>query len=259
MALTAKKIVLTGASSGIGLQLLKLLLAEGATVMAAVKPGDRMELVHGCLTVQPCDVSRTEDMDLLFERALSVMGTIDIFIANAGFAYYERLDQPNWEHIQHIFETNTFSVMYAAQKMKLLHGDRPYQFVTTSSAMSILPLPGYALYSATKAAVRGFAEAYRYELEAGQHFQTVYPVATSTAFFRQAGDSPVPWPTQKAETVAAAILRGIKRKRNSIYPSRLFVLTMVLNRLLPFVFPIYSRAENYRFQHWLEQKRRNSP
>jgi len=49
--------------------------------------------------------------------------------------------------------------------------------------MSFYAMPGYALYSGTKFALRGFADALRYELEAGQHLQLVYPIATLTEFF----------------------------------------------------------------------------
>ena len=258
MKLTGRKAVVTGASAGIGLETLRLLLAEGCTVLAAVKPGEAIGLTHERLYVQPCDVSEPGDVDRLFARAVETLGEIDLFLANAGFAYYEKLGEADWRHISRIFNTNAVSVMYAAQKLKDLCGDRPFRFVTTASAMAILPLPGYALYSATKASVRAFAHAYRSELGTDQHFQVVYPIATRTAFFKEAGGSPVPWPSQRAETVAGAIVRGIKRGRKSIYPSRTFVWTMSADRILPFVFGLYGRMEDRRFQNWLKGKGRKT-
>jgi len=75
--------------------------------------------------------------------------------------------------------------------------------------MSFLSVPGYALYASTKAALRGFATAYRHELGPGQRLHLVYPIATRTAFFAAAGDdTPVPWPSQAPEVVARAIVRG---------------------------------------------------
>ncbi|BCJ93940.1 hypothetical protein acsn021_15090 [Anaerocolumna cellulosilytica] len=254
MNLRNKKVVVTGASSGIGFELVKKLLAEKCTVVAVVKNHEPVKLKSQRLHVLSCDVSKPEELDRLFVNALAIMGTIDIFVANAGFAYYEKLATPDWSHLSTIFQTNTLSVLYCAQKMNEIHEHMPYQFITTASGMAHLSLPGYALYSSTKAAIRGFADAYRYELERGQIFQVVYPIATRTAFFKQAGNSPVPHPSQSSKAVASSILNGIKKKKNSIYTSRLFILTLTVGRLLPIITRLYTYVEYMRFKNWLKKK-----
>ncbi len=253
MEFKGKKVIVTGASSGIGLELTKRLLEEGCTVLAAVRNPKKMGLTHDQLSVQACDVSKPEEIDLLFKTAIARMGDIDIFIANAGFAYYEKLSEPEWEHARLIFDTNVLGLFHCAQKLKEYKGDKPFRFVSVASGMSFLPLPGYALYSATKAAIHGFADAYRYELGEDQHFQVVYPIATRTAFFDKAGGSPVPWPSQSVDTVAKRILGGVKSGRKSIFPSRVFLATLMLARVFPFVLRLYGRIENTRFQKWLKQ------
>ena len=80
------------------------------------------------------------------------LGGIDLYIANAGFAYYEKLTNPDWEHIAAIMDTNFTGTVYAAEKMKQLHGSEPYSFAVTASAMGLLSLPGYALYSGVSSA-----------------------------------------------------------------------------------------------------------
>lgn len=252
--LANKKVVVTGASSGIGLETVKRLLEEDCVILAAIKPNDKMPITHQRLYVQTCDVSVPEDLDALFTSAVKKLGNIDIFFANAGFAYYEQFKDRDWQHISTIFETNSYHTFYTAQKLKQMNGQRPFQFIGTASAMAVLPLPGYALYSATKAAVHSFAYAYRYELEKEQYFQVVYPIATRTAFFKEAGDSPVPWPSQSAEAVASAIIKGIKRRKRSIYPSKTFSAIIILNRFLPFVLKIYNEVERKKFQGWLDKK-----
>lgn len=251
MDINGKCAVITGASSGIGLEILKLLLAEGCKVVACARNISKIDLKDPNLFLTQCDVSDREDLDKLFGFAGEKLGHIDLFIANAGFAYYERIGAPDWEHMRKIYDTNLLSNIYCAEKMKQLHGDEPFNFVVTASAMGLLSLPGYALYSSSKAAVRGFADAYRYELSKGQHYQVIYPIATKTKFFNRAGQgTPVPWPTQSAEAVAASVMRGIRHNRNHIYPSLTFRITEIVSRVLPFVFTAYVAVHNSKFKKW---------
>lgn len=110
--------------------------------------------------------------------------------------------------------------------------------------MSHLSLPGYAQYSSTKAAVRSFIDAYRYELKPGNRVMVVYPIATRTQFFDAAGKKvPVPFPSQSAETVAKKVISGIESNAKEVYPSLLFRFIQVLDRFLFFILPIYQKIE----------------
>lgn len=255
MDLKNKNIVVTGASSGIGLELVKGFLEKGCRVVAASRTVNQDLVGRENFYPFQCDLSTPEGIDSLFDYALQTLGSIDVFVANAGFAYYEKMGEADWQHISAIYDLNFKSVVYSAQKMKQLHGSEPYNFVTTSSGMAILSLPGYALYSSTKAALKGFAEAYRWELDKDQYFQVVYPIATKTKFFKNAGGSPMPWPSQEAGIVAKRTLEGIRKNRNSIYPSRLFHAMAILNRVFPFIFRIYASIENKKFRQWLANKK----
>lgn len=255
MVLNGKRVVITGASSGIGLEILKLLLANGCRVVACARHIENIGIENENLFLMTCDVSKKEEIDALFEFAKEKLCGIDLYISNAGFAYYEKIAKPNWKHAEDIINTNFVSTVYAAEKMKELHGDKPYNFAVTASAMGLLSLPGYALYSGTKAAVRGFADAYRYELEKGQHFQVIYPVATKTRFFGRAGNNtPVPWPTQEAVTVAKRAIEGIRKDKNHIFPSTMFRITSAVSRVFPFVFNIYVNINNKAFRKWLAEE-----
>lgn len=252
MNLRGKNIIVTGASSGIGLALIKALLREGCRVVAAARTINKISLSNPNLYLYPCDVSSSQGVDALFTFALDTLGNIDIFIANAGFAYYERLGKANWEHIDSIYHTNFHSVVYSAQKMKQINGKKPYNFLATASGMSILSLPGYALYSSSKAAIKSFAEAYRWELGSEQYFQVIYPIATRTEFFKNAGNSPMPWPSQHVDKVVKSILHGITRNQNSIYPSKLFYGMYVTNKFIPVIFKLYGYIQYRYFKKWLE-------
>ena len=255
MELNRKRAAITGASSGIGLEILKLLLANGCRVAACARHTEKINIRDDNLFLKTCDVSRKEEIDAFFTFAEEKLGGIDLYISNAGFAYYEKIGEPDWEHAETITDTNFLSAVYSAEKMKELHGAEPYNFVVTASAMGLLSLPGYALYSGTKAAVRGFADAYRYELDKGQHFQVIYPIATKTEFFRRAGtDTPVPWPAQDASAVAKKVIEGIQKDRDHIFPSTTFRITNTVSRVFPVVFKIYTDMNNRAFQKWLAGK-----
>lgn len=254
MNLNGKNIILTGAGSGIGREVLAQLRRYDCTVMAADLNAGSIEAVPGRVIPWSGDLSSPEAVDRLFQEAVAAMGCVDLFIANAGFAYYEEIGQADWRHIERIYRINTFSPIYAAEKMKDLNGSRPYNVAVTASAMAYLSLPGYSLYSATKASLRGFAEAYRYELGSDQHFQVIYPIATRTNFFNHAGDSPVPFPSQDSRLVAQRIIRGIERDRKSIFPSYLFRLLMIKNRFMPLALVIERQLEFLRFRNWRQSR-----
>lgn len=251
MNIEGKNIILTGASSGIGLDLLKKLAEFDCRIVAAARTINKIDLDFDNVIKHPCDVSKAENLDELFNFAIEKLGSVDIFIANAGFAYYEMIDNPDWEHIEKIYKTNVFSSCYAAEKMKEINKGRDFRMVVTASAMSFWSLPGYSLYSSTKAALHGFATAYRFELEKGQKLQMVYPIGTRTNFFDEAGsDTPVPWPTQPPECVTKAIIKGIQKDRNSIFPSGLFRSMKIINGCLPFLYPLVARYEARKLYKW---------
>lgn len=204
------RIILTGAASGIGAALLARLADAPCAVIAADRDAPRLaETVAGlgaqaaAVTTFTGDMGCPEDVDALFATAVARMGGVDLFIANAGFAYYERIDRPDWTHIDALFRVNVISPIYAAEKMAALNAGRgggAYRTVIVASAMGELAIPGYALYSGSKAALHRFAEAYRLELADPSTLALVYPIGTRTRFFEQ-GDAtaPHPWPTQTAE------------------------------------------------------------
>lgn len=273
MKLENKNIILTGCASGIGLELLKLLLKTNCRIIACDLNIERLDISktntnqpdsvpqknNAVLFKYKCDVSSKTQLDSLFNFAKEKLGDIDIFIANAGFAYYEKIEGADWNHISKIFETNVMSFIYCAEKMKVLHGEKPYNFVVTGSSMGLLSMPGYSLYSATKAAVRGFADSYRLELSKGQHLQVVYPIATKTKFFSTAANNtPVPFPTQTPEAVAKKIVHGIKKNKNHIFSSTVFSIMNFLNRFLPFIFKIYVAVNNCKFKNWSEKNNKGN-
>ena len=76
LKMAGKRVVVTGASSGIGLELLRLFLDADCTVIAAARGIDKVTLAHEKLHLKKCDISKKEEVDELFAYALNVMGGI---------------------------------------------------------------------------------------------------------------------------------------------------------------------------------------
>ena len=177
-----------------------------------------MSYEHKNLEKINVDVGNESEMNKLFDYLERTYKHIDVFIANAGFAYYEYLQDKGFKDFDKIMHVNFYSVMLSAQKMKALNKDRPFNFMVTLSAVSYIQMPGYALYSASKTGLLGFLKSYRLELDKDQTIQCVFPVATNTNFFERAEQTRILGPVQSSEKVAKSMLKGLKRNKKMIYP-----------------------------------------
>jgi len=68
----------------------------------------------------------------------------------------------------------------------------------------------------------------------------------------------MPWPSQDTVVVAQRILKGIRKNCNSIYPSKLFYIIALLNRIFPVIFKIYAYAEFKKFENWLNNRKQDN-
>lgn len=197
MNLKNKHIILTGASSGIGAEILKILSDyEGVKIVAVARHTENILQKGNVIYHFAADVSTQEGVDKVFEFAQKTMGSIDMFIANAGFAYLEKLDTPDWKHIEYIYNLNVFSPIYSLEK--LATQDNPTAFACIISGAGLVSLPAYSLYCSTKAALHHFVQTYRYEKKDTLQLTAIYPVATRTDFFDKAAGkegAPMPFPT----------------------------------------------------------------
>jgi len=251
-----KTIILTGASSGIGFEVLKLLSPEKSNIILAVSRHAEEKLSGFSDNVIPftCDISSREGVDSVFKKAEEVFGgrKIDLFYANAGFPYYEEFNYTNWERILDIFETNTISPIYTYAKY-LHHLDgREGHLAYTVSAIGQMAMPGYALYSATKFALHGFQQAIRLEMPNSLKLTCLYPVATDTNFFKVAApiDFKKPFPVQKPEVVARKMVAGLENEKKFVSPSPLFALSKVLMALAPPVRTVYWKLEQAKLENF---------
>jgi NADP-dependent 3-hydroxy acid dehydrogenase YdfG len=168
-----KIVVVTGASSGLGEATARLLSAHGATVVLGARRGDRLELLakelegHGgkALAVTT-DVTRREQVKALVDSAMHTYGRIDVMINNAGLmpqAPLERLKIDEWDRM---IDVNVKGVLYGiAAALPHMQRQKAGHFINVSSVAGHRVGPGFAVYAATKYAVRALSEGLRQEVK----------------------------------------------------------------------------------------------
>ena len=149
--------VVTGSTSGIGLETARLLVAEGATVVVSGRDSPRVEQARSVTGAQlgvACDLSEPQAPAALVEEAEAVFGRIDCLVNNVGVAYqadFEELSEEDWEEM---WQLNVMSYVRAIRAV--LPGMRSRRFgriVNVSSTAGKRPSTGMPNYSVTKAAV----------------------------------------------------------------------------------------------------------
>lgn len=249
MELNGKRIVITGATSGLGLDVLKLLLKYDVRILAVGRNMENVPLDSKVFPFQ-CDVSTQEGVEKIFAEAAEKLGGIDLFWANAGFGYYERFGQPDWEKMDLIYRTNVFSPFYSLEKMLTLYPDQKIRFMVTDSIAGQMEISGYALYASTKFAINGGMRSLQYEVPENVTLSIIYPIATSTRFFDRAGTSlKKVGPVQSSQDCALAILKGILTDKKTIYPYPLWLVVRFIVTIFPFFKTIFLKSQNKELQH----------
>jgi NAD(P)-dependent dehydrogenase (short-subunit alcohol dehydrogenase family) len=254
--LQGKRVVVTGAASGIGAALVDALRRVDGVRLLAVDLADVPE-EPGRLWFRRVDLSDAAALDALVEEADALLGgPVDVFFANAGYAWYGRLPGPDMAKLERLFRTNTLGPIHVLQRLLARRPAEDFRVVVTASAMAFLPVPGYAAYAATKATLRAFAVAVRVELKRPETFTLVYPIATRTHFFEHGKTTaPTPWPSQTPEQVARAMIRGVQRDRADIHPSLVFRVFSRVADVLPFTGWLYQVWQAWLLERWLRAQR----
>ena len=248
-----KSIVLTGASSGIGFEALKLLAkGKGNRILAVARHVNNIQYFADNVTAFSCDISTKEGVDRVFAKAEELFGKIDLFYANAGFPYYEEFNYEDWDRVDAMFRTNTISPIYTyAKYIRHLNG-REGILAYTVSAIGEMAMPGYAIYSSSKFALNGFQEAIRLEKPDNLQITCLYPVATDTNFFKVANavEFEKPFPVQKPSHVAKKMIEGIEQGKAKVSPCGLFGFAKVLMGVVPPVRTVYWKLETAKLERF---------
>jgi NAD(P)-dependent dehydrogenase (short-subunit alcohol dehydrogenase family) len=184
-----KTVLITGCSSGYGLQTARHFHAQGWTVIATMRnpreglrPADRTRLI-------PLDVTRADSIAAAIDSA----GPIDVLVNNAGIGVVGAFEATPMAHIRKVFDTNTFGVMAMCQAViPQMRAGRSGVIVNVTSSVTLAPMPLAAAYTASKQAIEGFTGSLAHELaHFGIRAKLVEPGYAPTTRFAQNTDIPV--------------------------------------------------------------------
>jgi NAD(P)-dependent dehydrogenase (short-subunit alcohol dehydrogenase family) len=181
-----KTVLITGCSSGYGLETARHFHASGWQVFATMRT-PRADLLPRSprLHVLPLDVTRPESI----ASALAAAGPIDVLVNNAGLGLFGALEATPMATVRDIFETNTFGTMAMTQAvLPQFRARRAGRVVNVTSSTTLAPMPLVAAYTASKTAIEGFTESLALELGAfGVQVKLVQPGYAPTTRFTANG------------------------------------------------------------------------
>jgi NAD(P)-dependent dehydrogenase (short-subunit alcohol dehydrogenase family) len=157
-----KTILITGCSSGFGLDIARYFLQRDWKVIATLRtPKEGIFPASDNLTVLPLDVTDTDSI----QQAIAAAGPIDVLVNNAGIGLFGIFENLSLDTAREIFETNTFGTMAMIQAvLPQFREKQAGVIVNVTSSVTLKALPMLPVYTASKAAVNAFTESLALEL-----------------------------------------------------------------------------------------------
>ena len=157
-------VLITGCSSGYGLETARYFQAQGWNVIATMRtPREDILPRSERMRVLPLDVTKPQSIT----AAIEVAGHIDVLVNNAGIGVVGIFEATPMATVRELFETNTFGVMAMTQAvLPQFRARRSGVVVNVTSSVTLAPIPLTAAYTASKMAIEGFTGALAHELEA---------------------------------------------------------------------------------------------
>ena len=187
-----KRVIVTGASAGIGRETAKLFASKGAQMAAVARRGERLEqLVQECEgmagSIVPivADLTKESEARRMVREGVEKLGGLDILINNAGVSMVGEVAEADLRLWRLMMDVNYFSVAAAIQEaLPHLRQSTGAQIINVSSAVGQRSMPGSAAYCSTKFALNGLTEGLRAELASeGIRVILVHPGLTKTEVF----------------------------------------------------------------------------
>lgn len=244
-----KVIMITGASSGIGLASARLFASKGSKLVLAARSIEKLYEIEKELSAQcevlcvKTDVTVEQDCKNLVDKAVERFGSIDVLVNNAGVSMRALFVELNLKVLKDLMDVNFWGTVYCT-KYAL-----PYLLESKGSVVGVISIAGFnglparTGYAASKYAIRGFLNTLRIEhLKDGLHVMIFAPGFTTsnirnvalTADGSQQGETPRDENRMmSAEKVAKCLLRGLRTKRRQMILTSLGKITVAGNQLAP--------------------------
>ena len=259
-------IVITGASSGIGLATARMAVEKGAAVVLAARNEvalarivDEITVAGGSASFVVADVGVEADVERIAEIAIARFGRIDTWVNNAGLTIYGRLDEVSASDHERLFQTNFWGTVHGSLVAARHLAERGGALVNVGSIASDIAFPLQGMYCASKHAIRGFTDAFRMELEevgAPISVTLIKPASIDTPLPQHARnymdrEPDLPPPVYRPSEVASAILHAATHPARDIYVGgggRAFTLLgaaspRALDRLAPVISALQHRKD----------------
>lgn len=191
MNLSDAKVLVTGGSSGIGLDVARLLVERGAKVAACARDEGRLRTATtdlGIVAIQ-ADVSRSADVRQLIDATIRELGGYNVLINNAGFGHFANLVDLSEEDFDRVFATNVRGAMLVARESaRHFINQKGGHIVNVGSTAGRRGFAGGSAYVASKFALRGMTECWRAELrQYNIRVMQIDPSEVQTNFFAASG------------------------------------------------------------------------
>ena len=230
--LNQQVMVITGASSGIGLVTARMAARRGARLVLAARSEEAVRRLAAEINSEGgravyviADVGKEEDVKRIAETAIERFGGFDTWVNNAGVSVYGKILEISMEDHRQLFETNFWGVVYGSRvacEHLRRHGGA---LINVGSTLSDRAIPIQGMYSASKHAIKGFTDALRMELEAEEapiSVTLVKPGAINTPYIEHAKnymevEPSLPPPVYAPEVVAEAILHCAEYPERDVF------------------------------------------
>lgn len=257
--------VITGATSGIGLTTARMAADQGAKLVLAARSGDALDQLaselrtHGTqVATVAADVGSPADIERIGQAAMERFGRIDSWVNNAGISIYGKLEDVALEDQERLFQTNFWGVVHgsleAVKRMKTRGGGA---IINLGSELSERAAPLQGMYSASKHAVKGFTDALRMELEKDNalisitlikpsSIDTMFPVHAKNYMEKE---PTLPPPVYAPELVAETILYAAQHPERDMYVGGYAKALATAAKATPALVDRFMNATMFRQQH----------